>query len=75
MDTVMLKLARQMKERPLSANERYWLEVIRLASHDADPGPSLALTQALRILFQRGVAGNSKCILGSEDTSGGQSLE
>ena len=37
--------------RPITENERYWIEVIRLASHDADPAPTLARTQALRQIF------------------------
>jgi hypothetical protein len=37
--------------RPITENERYWIEVIRLASEDRDPPPTLGLTQALRQLF------------------------
>lgn len=37
--------------RPITENERYWIEVIRLASHDGDPAPTLARTQALRHIF------------------------
>ena len=38
--------------RPITENERYWIEVIRLASHDADPAPTVARTQALRQVFR-----------------------
>ncbi|WP_187968866.1 hypothetical protein [Aquibium microcysteis] len=38
--------------RPITENERYWIEVIRLASHDPDPAPTLARTQALRQVFR-----------------------
>ena len=37
--------------RVITANERYWIEVIRLASDDGDPPPTLRRTQALRQLF------------------------
>ncbi len=39
--------------RPITENERYWIEVIRLASHDGDPPPTLRQTQALRAVFMR----------------------
>lgn len=55
MDTATLKLARMRRDRPISQNELYWIDVIRLASRDADPAPTLAITQALRLVFQRGV--------------------
>lgn len=54
MDRGKLQIARRLHERPLSTNERYWLEVIRLASHDSDPPPTLALTQAMRRVFETG---------------------
>ncbi len=38
--------------RPITENERYWIEIIRLASHDGDPAPTLARTQALRQVFR-----------------------
>jgi hypothetical protein len=38
-------------QRPLTRNEQFWVEVIRLASHDSDPAPTLAKVQALRRLF------------------------
>ncbi len=37
--------------RPLSENERFWLEVIRLASYDRDPPPTLQRVQRLRQIF------------------------
>lgn len=38
-------------QRPITENERYWIEVIRLAADDHDPPPTLRRTQALRQLF------------------------
>lgn len=38
--------------RPLSLNERFWLEVIRLASWDTDPAPTLERVQKLRRIFE-----------------------
>jgi hypothetical protein len=35
----------------LSPHERFWLEVIRMASNDTDPVPTLERTQKLRLLF------------------------
>ena len=35
----------------LTRNEAFWIEVIRMVSHDADPAPTLALVQKLRLLF------------------------
>lgn len=37
--------------RPITENERHWIEVIRLASGDGDPPPTLRRTQALRQIF------------------------
>lgn len=37
--------------RPLTQNERFWVEVIRLSSWDADPAPTLELVQQLRRIF------------------------
>jgi hypothetical protein len=34
-------------------NERFWLEVIRMASNDTDPLPTLERTQQLRLLFSQ----------------------
>lgn len=36
---------------PVSRHERFWLDVIRAASCDADPEPTLWRTQQLRLLF------------------------
>lgn len=38
--------------RPVSPNERFWLEVIRLASWDSDPAPTLERVQKLRRIFE-----------------------
>jgi hypothetical protein len=35
----------------LTTNEAFWLDVIRVASGFSDPRPTLATTQALRLLF------------------------
>jgi hypothetical protein len=36
----------------ITPNERFWLEVIRLASWDSDPVPTLEKVQKLRMIFQ-----------------------
>jgi hypothetical protein len=36
----------------MTPNERFWLEVIRLASWDSDPAPTLERVQRLRRIFQ-----------------------
>lgn len=38
--------------RPLTQNERFWLEVIRLSSWDSDPAPTLERVQQLRRIFE-----------------------
>ncbi|WP_346357640.1 hypothetical protein [Bosea sp. (in: a-proteobacteria)] len=38
--------------RPLTPNERFWLEVIRLSSWDSDPAPTLKRVQQLRRIFE-----------------------
>lgn len=38
--------------RPLTQNERFWLETIRLASWDTDPAPTLERVQQLRRIFE-----------------------
>ena len=38
--------------RPLTPNERFWLEVIRLSSWDSDPAPTLERVQQLRRIFE-----------------------
>ena len=38
--------------RPLSQNELFWLEVIRLSSWDTDPAPTLERVQQLRRIFE-----------------------
>lgn len=38
--------------RPLTLNERFWLEVIRLSSWDTDPAPTLERVQKLRRIFE-----------------------
>jgi hypothetical protein len=41
----------------VTANEAFWLDVIRVASGFSDPSPTLATTQALRLLFSPTHAG------------------
>lgn len=45
--------------RPLTSNERFWLEVIRLASWDSDPAPTLERVQQIRRIFQPGQSDGS----------------
>lgn len=40
-----------LRDRPITANERAWIEFIRLASHDQDPAPTLKAVQSLREIF------------------------
>lgn len=44
--------ASSARDRPITPNERFWLEVIRLASWDSDPAPTLEQVQRLRAVFQ-----------------------
>jgi hypothetical protein len=41
-----------IRDREITPNERFWLEVIRLASWDSDPAPTLEKVQKLRMIFQ-----------------------
>ncbi|MGB3541171.1 MAG: hypothetical protein WBA42_23720 [Mesorhizobium sp.] len=41
----------QTRDRQITTNERFWLEVIRLASRDSDPPPTLEKVQKLRTIF------------------------
>lgn len=40
-------------DRPITDNERAWIEIIRLASWDTDPPPTLATVQRVRKAFGR----------------------
>lgn len=40
------------RDREITPNERFWLEVIRLGSWDSDPAPTLEKVQKLRMIFQ-----------------------
>jgi hypothetical protein len=40
-------------DRPITKNERAWIEIIRLASWDTDPKPTLARVQQVRRAFER----------------------
>lgn len=46
--------------RPLTQNERFWLEVIRLSSWDSDPAPTLELVQQLRRIFEPASQGSAR---------------
>jgi len=37
--------------KPITENEKAWIEFIRLASYDTDPAPTLETVQALRQIF------------------------
>lgn len=37
--------------KPITENERAWIEFIRLASRDSDPAPTLEMVQQVRLLF------------------------
>ena len=39
-------------DRPISQNERAWIDFLRLVSHDCDPAPTLRHVQAIRRLFE-----------------------
>lgn len=45
--------------RPLTPNERFWLEVIRLASWNSDPAPTLERVQQIRRILQPGQSDGS----------------
>lgn len=38
----------------ITANERFWIEIIRLASNDSDPAPTLGRVQQMRRIFAEG---------------------
>jgi len=40
-----------LRDREITTNERFWLDVIRLASRDSDPAPTLEKVQKLRMIF------------------------
>jgi hypothetical protein len=44
----------RLRDREITTNERFWLEVIRVASRDSDPAPTLKRVQKLRMIFQAG---------------------
>ena len=39
----------------LTQHERFWLDVIRIATNDTDPAPTLALAQQVRCIFSQTV--------------------
>jgi hypothetical protein len=41
-----------IRDREITPNERFWLDVIRVASWDSDPAPTLARVQQLRMIFR-----------------------
>ncbi len=46
--------------RPLTPNECFWLEVIRLSSWDSDPAPTLERVQRLRRIFEPAGRGRTR---------------
>jgi hypothetical protein len=38
-------------DRPITSNERAWIQFIRLASDGRDPAPTLSRIQRLRLIF------------------------
>jgi hypothetical protein len=40
-----------IRDRDITPNERFWLDVIRLSSWDSDPAPTLERVQQLRMIF------------------------
>lgn len=48
--------ARRPWAKPITENEKAWIEFIRLASYDTDPAPTLETVQALRQIFTPHVA-------------------
>ena len=60
---------RILSDRPISQNERAWIDFLRLASCDSDPAPTLRHVQAMRQLVggcvdcESGV-GKSSCVEG-----------
>lgn len=49
--TVLNFYKRRMIQQPFTENELAWIEFIRLASQDSDPGITLARVQVLRKMF------------------------
>lgn len=43
---------RRVMTAPITANERRWIEFIRLASFDSDPPPTLERVKQLRRVFE-----------------------
>jgi len=51
----------RIRDREITPNERFWLEVIRLASWDSDPAPTLEKVQTLRRVFEPLSSPNPHC--------------
>jgi hypothetical protein len=60
---VTVEAVRRLEIVP-TRNELFWIEVIRTASKDSDPTPTLALAQKLRCMFRAHL---------SEQQAGGES--
>jgi hypothetical protein len=39
--------------RPITSNERAWIDFLRLVSDDSDPAPTLERIQKLRLIFAK----------------------
>ena len=52
-----LRQVKHAAKRELSRNECFWIEVIRLASWDTDPAPTLESAQKVRQIFAPKVNG------------------
>ena len=50
----------RLHRRPLTQNEHFWLEVIRLSSWDSDPAPTLGRVQQLRRIFEPAKRGSTR---------------
>lgn len=51
LDLTETETIQTLRRRPLTPNELAWIEFLRLASNDSDPGPTLARVQGLQRLF------------------------
>ena len=50
-DDVVVTGFKLPSERPISQNERAWIDFLRLVSCDCDPAPNLRQVQTIRRLF------------------------
>lgn len=50
----------------VTVNERFWIEIIRLASRDRDPPPTLKRVQQLRLVFREPLPERSKDVTSAD---------